>query len=364
MMRFPFLRRDRTSCGRVPDRRAISARAILAGCGTAAASLVALAAPLAAQAPDGAAVQELTMVGTVIRWLFHLSIVVMGGSVAFRMLVLPQLGRAGRFQDAERRAARRTWMLAWGGGILGLVVLPARLWDASVRMYGGDALGSANLADLLFRSAWGIGWILGVLAVLLFLFGAFWSRPEGRGWRGWIVMAGAALVLTAVPGISGHAAAVDTLAPLSVLNDALHVVAASAWIGGLAALLLAGLPAVRRSPEEDRTAGVLYHLVEASSRVALGAVTLVVGTGLINAWIHLGSIGELVTTAYGRTLLVKLAVTAAALALWFYNWKNVRPSLRESPRPGLLRIPASLELLLGLGVLAVTAYLSAVALPG
>ncbi|NIP57237.1 MAG: hypothetical protein GWM92_21120 [Gemmatimonadetes bacterium] len=104
--------------------------------------------------------------------------------------------------------------------------------------------------------------------------------------------------------------------------------------------------------------------MNAFSRIALVAVPLLVASGVLNAWIHLDRLGQLFSTAYGRTLVLKLGAALAAMALGFYNWRTVRPTLEQDPRTGLLRIPATLELLIGLGVLAVTALLVSRGLPG
>lgn len=308
----------------------------------------------------------LDVVGVVIRWLFYLSIVGAVGTVAFRLLVIPQLAPDPEFAGAVDGAIRRSWVLAWVAAGLGVLVLPTRLWDHSVRLFGGGALDASNLTGLVFQSAWGAGWLFQAGLFMLFIAGAVGARPAGRTRRGWLVMALAALGLTVVPALSGHAWEVGAGRRWAVLNDSLHVLGAGAWVGGLGTLLLAGLPAARRTRGEGgkKRRPFLAGLVDGYSRLAIGAITLVLGAGIINAWIHLDAIGQLVTTGYGRTLLLKLGLVAGALALAFYTQRNVRPSLAESPRAGLIRIPAFLELLLALGALAVVAALVALQLPG
>lgn len=326
--------------------------------------LLFLAPPAAGMQPGAGTGPGLA--GVVIRWTFYLSIVGAVGTVAFRLLVITQLPPDPEVADAVARAIRRSWVLAWLAAGLGVLVLPARLWDQSVRLFGAGALEASNLTDLLFRSAWGGGWIIQAGLLLLFVVGAVAARPGGRTRRGWWVMGAAALGLTVVPAVSGHAWEVDAGRRWTVANHALHLLGAGGWIGGLGTLLLAGLPAARRAPGAEGAGRrpLLAGLVDGYSRLALGAVTLAVGAGLVNAWIHLDGVAQLITTAYGRTLLLKLGLVAGALALAFYSRQNVRPSLEETPRAGLLRIPATLELLLALGALAVVAALVAVDVPG
>jgi putative copper export protein len=81
------------------------------------------------------------------------------------------------------------------------------------------------------------------------------------------------------------------------------------------------------------------------------------------AWFHLGSVGALTTSAYGRTLLVKLALLALVVATGAYNWRRVRPNLVDGCGARRLRRSAWVELAVGAAVLAVTAVLVATPLP-
>ncbi len=323
-------------------------------------------APAAAPAAGAGSVEEegVTPVGIAVRWLFFLSIVGMVGPVAFRALVLPQIGRDEELVVALPRAARGAWRIGAAAGVLAVVVLPARLWHKSVEFFGGAALGAGNLVDLLFRSPWGAAWLMEVGLVVLFVLGLLWSRRDGTGRWGWSVMGIGAVGMCLVPGMSGHAWGAGALRIPALTADALHVLAAGVWMGGLGTLVMAGLPAVRALGAGEALPRLLPALVGAFSRTALVAVALLVGSGLVNAWIHLQSPTQLFTTPYGRTLALKLGVVAGAMALGFYNWRVVRPSLEESPRPGLIRIPATVEFVLGLIALAAAAVLVATSPPG
>ncbi len=310
-------------------------------------------------APEGP-----SLPGIAVRWLFYASIVLIVGCVAFRGLVLPQIVRNEQLSVAAPRTIRGTWILAWVGGVLGLLAVPARFWHQSVLLFGGEALGSTNLGDLLFRSVWGKAWFAQAGLAALFLVGTAWAAPKGMRKRGWALMTLAAVAMCGVPAVSGHAWGAEELRTAAVASHGVHVLAAGVWMGSLAVLLFAGLPAFRALGGRDALPGLLPGLVNAFSRIALVAVPLLVASGVLNAWIHLDRLGQLFSTAYGRTLVLKLGAALAAMALGFYNWRTVRPTLEQDPRTGLLRIPATLELLIGLGVLAVTALLVSRGLPG
>jgi len=122
---------------------------------------------------------------------------------------------------------------------------------------------------------------------------------------------------------------------------------------------VAGIPAATSSPPE---AEALSAVAAAFSRLALPSVALLVLSGVFNASSHLHW-GQMLATSYGRLLSVKLIIVVAAFALGFYNWRMVRPALRGRPRSGLLSVPATLELVVALCVLAVTSALIVTALP-
>lgn len=85
-----------------------------------------------------------------------------------------------------------------------------------------------------------------------------------------------------------------------------HLLAMALWLGGLAALLF-GL-----------RGGVGERSVELFSKLAFGAVAVLVVTGVYQSWRGLGSWGALVDTEFGRLLLLKTgAVVALVGVAWF-----------------------------------------------
>jgi copper transport protein len=95
---------------------------------------------------------------------------------------------------------------------------------------------------------------------------------------------------------------------------AVHLASVGVWAGGLAALvLLAGLGWRALSP--DRRPALLRELIPRFSRIAIGAVLVLVVTGVVNAILDLASISDLWRTAYGEVVVAKVVVLLAALAL-------------------------------------------------
>jgi putative copper resistance protein D len=139
--------------------------------------------------------------------------------------------------------------------------------------------------------------------------------------------------------------------------DFLHVLAAGGWIGALFILLTAGIPATKRAGDERWNEVAL--LVNAFSPAALACAALLTLTGAWATWMHAGSISALFTTAWGRTLLIKLALLAAVLAAGAWNWLRLRPALGSEAATLRLRASARTELTLGIVLLLVTAILVA-----
>jgi putative copper export protein len=312
--------------------------------------------------------------GTLVRWLQLLGTALLVGCVAFRYAVLLPLDRKKALPGIVTQAGRGLRTLAWSAAGLLVVVAPLRLLEpvrtlmlSSQDRAMGEAGAVTGAGTLLFQTAWGAGWWLHLAVAAMALVGVILLRGEEDRSRGWSILAGAALLVPLAPALSGNAWLLDPRV-VSLSATYLHVLAMGIWLGGLLTLLLAGLPAIRALDGGGVPAGgelpALARMVNAFSRVALPAVVVLVLTGMVSNALRLGSMGALFGSGYGRVLLFKLALVAAAFLLGFYNWRKVRPSLAERPDPGELRIPASLEAGLGILVLLLTAILVATPLPG
>ena len=112
------------------------------------------------------------------------------------------------------------------------------------------------------------------------------------------------LAVAATWGVTGHAATGGG-ARLAMAALTLHVAAMAVWVGGLfvVALALAG------------GGRAVAEVVGRFSRLALGAVGVLVATGLYQAWREVGSAGGLVDTAYGRLLLAKVGLLLCVIGV-------------------------------------------------
>jgi putative copper resistance protein D len=150
-----------------------------------------------------------------------------------------------------------------------------------------------------------------------------------------------------------HAAA-EGSQPFGLLNDALHLCVAAAWLGGLPclAIYLTTTPPATVTP-----------ILQRFSTLSLCCVSVLVVSGIANAWLLVGSLVALFATRYGALLLLKLALFAILLGFGARNRLLVKANSRSAVAPPALlaRIRRNLrwEIGLGLGVVAVVGWLGA-----
>lgn len=145
---------------------------------------------------------------------------------------------------------------------------------------------------------------------------------------------------------------------LSGKVNAVHVLAASTWLGTLLVLSVIGIRGVikKGTPGLSR-AELVCDLVNSFSPLALTAASIVALTGLTTAWLHLKRVSALWTTGYGITLIVKLIFVVCVAVMGAWNWKRVRPSLGETGSELTIRRSATTELTFGALVLLATSVL-------
>jgi copper transport protein len=298
-----------------------------------------------------------------VRWLTFVGMLGVIGVVVFRLLVLALLERGGSLPNTRSlhtEASSRALRVAFGSVAVLAVASILRLLAQLYALHGpSDLLDAGRVGSLLGGTTWGLGWLLQTVAILVATLG--FALAGSRTRAGWALAAVGAVVLSFTPALSGHAAGVQELGGLAVLADGLHVLGAGGWLGGLLVVVVAGLPAALRQPSGGRAAAAA--LINAFSPTALTFAGVVVATGVVSAWLHVGALSALWTTSYGRTLLLKLGIVSLVFGTGAYNWLKVRPALGHGPAAGRLRRSATLELAVALAVLAVTAVLVATPLP-
>jgi copper transport protein len=184
----------------------------------------------------------------------------------------------------------RPLRLAGAGVALLLLAEPLALLAQSASFdpghtFDGDALTGALASPF--------GRVLGLRMAAVLLLWAVLGALRQAPWLRWSIP-GIGVVLAIVDATAAHATP-SLPPPMGVVLNAIHVSAMGLWLGGLAAFAIA-------------PAGGFKH-------VATWSAGLLIVSGAALALFHFANPLQLVTTAYGVSLLVKLPLVAIALLL-------------------------------------------------
>jgi copper transport protein len=300
-----------------------------------------------AATPDKAAVGALAggdggtgwkTVGALSRAAGYLGVLLAAGTAAFLALV----------HDGDGQDRRRLLGLVLGGSALGLIGLLAEIPTQAALLTDRGA--GALFDEGVLRSVLGngVGWTLAAAVFGLALV-AVTVTGTPSGFNRAVTVGGAALAAGSFAA-AGHP---DTLTSplLAGAIDAVHLLAAAVWFGGLVALLV-----VMASRAEPLSAA---RVVARFSLLATVAVVAVAGAGAYLAWQEVGSLDGLTGTTYGRLILAKVAAVSAAAMLGLLNNRRLVPALTRAPEraTALLRRTVRIEAVILMGVVFVTAVL-------
>lgn len=275
--------------------------------------------PAAIEIPESSS-PEVTVLSGLGRWLFLLGFALAVGSGVVELL--------------SPLAVRSLPILAGAGALVG--ALGVALLGHQQRVDSGAAI-----SEFLSTP---IGYAVAFRVMLLFAVGAL-----ALAWRRWmrvrrpfvILMLFALIALAFVHVANGHAAASGRG---QVALQAVHMLAAGAWVGGLVPLLAA----VRR--------GNARRVVAQFSTMALGLVVLVFVTGQLRSFDETGTLLAFQAGTYGRIVVLKSALLVAIL--WFAA-KNRRHNVEiVTEDPGPLKRAVRIEAILAVLVFGVTGVLA------
>ena len=316
----------------------------------------------------------------VFTWLALLGMVFWVGGVIWETWILPSgLARDSALREAALASERRFRRLAPIALIVVLVADIGMILAQSAEL-AGDFTGAVSpplLRAVLFGSRFGAFWwmreLVALAALILTLAAINRGLPLGReasgatlpttadddgaiaGWGHELLLTlrripqlpgrlvaglrartltGAALVLLAGAlivafALSGHAAAVpNNELAYALAVDLLHLVCNAAWVGGLLYISLIFVPALARLDVRSRARVLALGLPEFGAVAILSAFLLAL-TGSLNTTIHLSSIQQFLTTAYGRTLFVKIELFLLMVGISAWHAFRVRPQLAQ-----------------------------------
>lgn len=236
------------------------------------------------------------------------------------------------------------------------------LWTAVAALFSGlcwFAFAAANMsgsmADLVdAETVWavvhdtgfGVVWTLRMLLAALTVGVAAWGLclKVAAHHQNWMTPLLAAILLASLAG-TGHAQIEEGWAGvMHIVADAVHLLAAGAWLGGLIPLALI----LHRYLGTDLNVGPkdMDRILMRFSGMGYLAVAALIGSGLVNSWFLVGSLSGLLNTPYGQILLGKLALFGGMLALAVANRFWLVPSMgriRTEAIDGLTRSSARLR---------------------
>jgi copper resistance protein D len=140
----------------------------------------------------------------------------------------------------------------------------------------------------------------------------------------------AAFLLASLAGV-GHTQVDEGMpAIVHVTSDAVHLLAAGAWLGGLLPLGMVVASCRTKQLSNDHAVFVLSRF----SGMAYVAVAALVASGAINGFFLIGSWSALVGTSYGELLLSKLGLFGVMLCLAASNRFWLVPALAKARTAG------------------------------
>lgn len=256
------------------------------------------------------------------RWLGISAAAFVLGAFALVTLLARRAPGTRDGRAAVRAAAPLAWLLAGVAAAEGVLarVASGSGDDLDLGLLTGTPTGRADLLRLL---------VVALVPVGLALAG-------GRGRLRGAVHVSASVAVLLTYGVSGHVLA-DPGA-WSVLGQAVHVLTASLWLGGVLAVLLLG----------TRGGVGVAPSARAFAPLAGGALGLAVLTGVLAAIREVDRWYFLRWSDYGRVVLVKAALVILVALAGAVAYRRARAPRATGPRPRLLRVEA-------VGVLAIVA---------
>jgi len=302
----------------------------------------------------------------IMRWIVLLGGLTVIGSLTFLLIVLrPALSLLSGTDALLARLRERTyWTVAVGivvalvGSVGHLLVQASSVHEVSLLAAIGEPIRFS-----LTGTDWGRGWLQRtillagtagpVLALLILRKSPSERRDNALQVSALLVTALAMLTLS----MTSHGAATGGIESAAVINDYIHLLASSIWVGGLFAFALT-VPVMFAHSPSGRLREVVTAILPRFSLVAGLSVGTLIITGLYSAWAQVTILPALVVP-YGLTLLAKTALVGILLALGATNLLWLTPAIRRDQRvASRLRWTVTAEAILGVLVVLAVGYLS------
>jgi copper resistance protein D len=300
-----------------------------------------------------------------VRAVHFAATIVAAGTVLFMFLVSEPAfrGASGDLVALYEKLRRRWLAIVWASLIIAVMSGAAWLILLAANIYGagiGEVWRDGGLWTVVSQTRFGYVWSVRlVLAALLAAYPMAPMTPTTRSQWGLFAAILATGFLIA-PAWIGHAGATPGEAgQIPLAADALHLLAAGAWLGGLPPLAM--LLAVAWRHKEPSLAAITRTGVQRFSLLGLASVGALLASGVINSWYEVGSFGNLLATAYGQLIVVKLGLFATMIALAAVNRFYLTPRLAMAGAVQHLQHNTMMEAALGFAVILMVGFLGVMA---
>lgn len=267
-----------------------------------------------------------------VRAVHFASTILVSGIVFFLVFIAePAFRKISGNGHVPTTVRSRLAQLAWIGLIFVLISGAAWLLLRAARMVDlplAEIFSDAEVWTVIAQTDFGHGWMARlVLAGLLtgYLLRLQSNQMVKPHWRQLVaVFLAAGLVGTLA--WAGHAAAGRGFyGRVHLAADILHLIAAAAWVGALVPLAVL-LGAAARGSDHSSTA-IAREAALRFSTLGIASVGTILATGIVNSWMLVGSVEALVSTNYGRLLLLKIVLFFVMLAIAGINRLLLTPRI-------------------------------------
>jgi putative copper export protein/mono/diheme cytochrome c family protein len=209
-----------------------------------------------------------------------------------------------------------------------------------------------RIVELFVSETWSGGvflfmvWASGATLVLAAIAYFLRAKPEISDLFSLAAAAGAAIALASI-AFASHPVSLEP--PwLGVILSIAHRVALGLWFGGLPALLLL----IGLGPVTGDTGRLAVLVLTRFSTIAVAAIGVLLGTGLILTFYIVGNFASLLGTVYGYWLILKLLALAGVFYIAYGLRQHLLPRLEEdASEAGIAAYAAKVKVETGLAVL-------------
>lgn len=264
-----------------------------------------------------------------LRFALYANLMLLFGLPLFGLYALDEAERRAEGLIVFRPLITGLSIAAIGLSILSIVVMTASMAGVSLRDVDPSAV-TAMITDTPMGHAWGVRMAALALTTLIAI---ALKRPTARIRLSFATF-GAAVALASLAW-AGHGAAGEGAAGgIQLIADIIHLGAAGAWIGALAALAFLLFRPLAGAAEDDIR--LTHRAFDGFSTAGTIIVGLIVATGLINGYALVGprNILSAPSTLYGQVLIAKLVLFGAMLGLAGANRYHLTPALHKAIHNG------------------------------